>query len=136
LALRRASATSSRSSPRTNSQAKSRLIARATPNFSQFEMPFDGDYTQDAYAQQMIDEYKAAGIAAADVFPQSFQLRDVLYWIKADPEFGAQAVYLDDRNDTLEGFDPMTPETFADDAGTADQASRSSRRRLMARGHA
>ncbi len=76
------------------------------------EMPFDGDYTQDAYAQQMIDEYKAAGIPPSDVFPQSFQLRDVLYWIKADPEFGAQAVYLDDRYDTLEGFDPMKPETF------------------------
>lgn len=75
-------------------------------------MPFDGDYSQDAYAQQMIDEYKAAGVPASDVFPQSFQLRDVLYWIKADPEFGAQGVYLDDRNDTLEGFDPMKPETY------------------------
>lgn len=75
-------------------------------------MPFDGDYSQDAYAQQMIDDYKAAGVPASDVFPQSFQLRDVLYWIKADPEFGAQGVYLDDRNDTLEGFDPMKPETF------------------------
>jgi len=76
------------------------------------DMPFDGDYTQDAYAQQMIDEYKSAGIPAGDVFAQSFQLRDVLYWIKNDPEFGAQAVYLDDRNDTLEGFDPMKTETF------------------------
>ena len=76
------------------------------------EMPFDGDYTQDAYAQQMIDEYKAAGIPAGDVFPQSFQLRDILYWIKNDPEFGAQGVFLDDRNDTLEGFDPMKVETF------------------------
>ena len=75
-------------------------------------MPFDGDYTQDAYAQQMIDEYKAAGVPAADVFAQSFQLRDILYWIKNDPEFGAQGVFLDDRNDTLEGFDPMKPETF------------------------
>ncbi len=75
-------------------------------------MPFEGDYTQDAYAQQMIDEYKAAGVPASDVFPQSFQLRDVLYWIKNDPEFGAQGVFLDDRNDTLEGFDPMKPETF------------------------
>ena len=48
-------------------------------------MPFDGDYTQDKYAQQMIDEYKAAGISPADVFPQSFHLRDVLYWLKAEP---------------------------------------------------
>ena len=75
-------------------------------------MPFEGDYSQDDYAQQMIDEYKAAGVPASDVFPQSFQLRDVLYWIKADPEFGAQGVYLDDRYETLEGFDPMKPETY------------------------
>jgi glycerophosphoryl diester phosphodiesterase len=76
------------------------------------DMPFEGDYAQDDYAQQMIDEYKAAGVPASDVFPQSFQLRDVLYWIKADPEFGAQGVYLDDRYETLEGFDPMKPETY------------------------
>lgn len=75
-------------------------------------MPFDGDYTQDAYAQQMIDEYKAAGIAPRDVYPQSFQLRDVLYWLKAEPEFGAQAVFLDDRDETTKGFDNMQPETW------------------------
>lgn len=76
------------------------------------EMPFDGDYTQDAFAQQMIDEYKEAGVDPADVYAQSFQLRDILYWIKNDPEFGATAVYLDDRDTTLEGFDPNKPETF------------------------
>lgn len=75
-------------------------------------MPFDGDYTQDAYAQQLIDEYKAAGIDPADVFAQSFQLRDVLYWLKAEPAFGAQAVYLDDRDETLDGFDAMKPESW------------------------
>ena len=75
-------------------------------------MPFDGDYTQDAYAQQMIDEYKAAGIEPADVFAQSFQLRDVLYWLKAEPAFGAQGVFLDDRDETLPGFDAMKPESW------------------------
>ena len=75
-------------------------------------MPFDGDYTQDAYAQQLIEEYKAAGIAPADVFAQSFQLRDVLYWLKAEPAFGAQGVFLDDRDETLDGFDAMKPETW------------------------
>ncbi len=75
-------------------------------------MPFDGDYTQDAYAQQLIDEYKAAGIDPADVFAQSFQLRDVLYWLKAEPAFGAQAVFLDDRDETLAGFDAMKPESW------------------------
>jgi glycerophosphoryl diester phosphodiesterase len=58
------------------------------------EMPFDG-FTQADYAQKMIDEYKAAGVPASDVFAQSFNLDDVLYWIENEPEFGKQAVYLD-----------------------------------------
>ena len=37
-------------------------------------MPFDG-FTEEAYAQKLIDEYKAAGIDAKDVFPQSFRLK-------------------------------------------------------------
>lgn len=61
------------------------------------EMPFDGTYSQTDYAQQMIDEYRAAGIDPKSVFPQSFSLDDVLYWIAEEPEFGRQAVYLDDR---------------------------------------
>lgn len=73
-------------------------------------MPFDG-FSQADYAQKMIDEYKAAGIPASDVWAQSFNLDDVLYWIKHEPEFGKQAVYLDDRYD-VEGFDFMKPETF------------------------
>jgi glycerophosphoryl diester phosphodiesterase len=79
------------------------------------EMPFDG-FTQEMYAQKLVDEYKAAGIPASDVFLQSFNLSDILYWIKAEPEFGAQAVYLDDRYEAFdedEGqIDPLKPETF------------------------
>jgi len=60
-------------------------------------MPYEGDYTQADYAQQMIDEYKAAGVDPDDVFPQSFNLDDVRYWLANDPQFGKQAVYLDDR---------------------------------------
>ncbi len=74
-------------------------------------MPFDGDYTQEAYAQQMLDEYTVAGVDPADVYPQSFRHEDVLYWLKAAPEFGKQAVWLDDRYD-IEGFDSNKPETF------------------------
>lgn len=77
------------------------------------EMPFEGDYTQAAYAQQMIDDYKEAGVDPADVFPQSFNLEDVLYWIENEPEFGRQAVYLDDSSDTVDGFDPMDASTWA-----------------------
>lgn len=60
-------------------------------------MPFDG-FTQAAYAQKMIDEHKAAGVPARDVWAQSFDLNDILYWVKNEPAFGRQAVYLDDAN--------------------------------------
>lgn len=60
------------------------------------EMPFDG-FSQEMYAQKLIDELKAAGFAPSDTYVQSFNLDDVKYWIAETPEFGEQAVYLDDR---------------------------------------
>ncbi|ARE41450.1 Glycerophosphoryl diester phosphodiesterase [Rhodovulum sp. P5] len=74
------------------------------------EMPFDG-FSQQDYAQKMIDEYKAAGVPASDVFAQSFNLDDILYWIENEPDFGAQAVYLMDEYD-IEGYDHMDPATW------------------------
>jgi glycerophosphoryl diester phosphodiesterase len=62
------------------------------------EMPYEGDYTQEKYAQQMIDEYKKAGVLPRKVFAQSFNLDDILYWIDREPTFGRQAVYLDDAD--------------------------------------
>ncbi len=68
-------------------------------------MPFQGDYTQEMYAQQMIDEYKAAGISPRNVWPQSFNVNDVVYWLAHERRFGKQAVYLDDRVDAPGGYD-------------------------------
>jgi glycerophosphoryl diester phosphodiesterase len=68
-------------------------------------MPFEGDYTQADYAQQMLDEYKAAGISPRKVWPQSFNINDVIYWIENEPRFGKQAVYLDERVDFPGGYD-------------------------------
>lgn len=76
------------------------------------QMPFEGDYTQDAYAQQMIDAFKAAGVDPKDVFAQSFQLRDILHWIAREPAFGAQAVLLDDRDEKVKGFNANDPATW------------------------
>ncbi len=73
-------------------------------------LPFEG-YTQQMYAQAMIEEYKKAGIPASDVFPQSFNLKDVLYWIKNEPKFGNQAVWLD-ASFRVSGWSPMKPETW------------------------
>ena len=52
--------------------------------------------SQGAYAQKMIDTLVAEGVNPRDVWLQSFDLNDVLYWIKHAPAFGRQAVYLDD----------------------------------------
>jgi glycerophosphoryl diester phosphodiesterase len=76
-------------------------------------MPYEGDYSQEAYAQALIDAYKAAGIDPADVFAQSFNLDDVRYWIANEPAFGAQAVYLDDRYDHDDAFDNTDPATWS-----------------------
>ncbi len=74
-------------------------------------MPFGGDYTQEKYAQAMLDEYKAAGIDPGNVFPQSFSYADILTWIKTEPAFGAQAVYLDGRYEQP-GFDHTKPQSL------------------------
>jgi glycerophosphoryl diester phosphodiesterase len=73
-------------------------------------MPFNG-FSQEAYAQKMIDEYKAAGVSPKRVWAQSFDQNDVLYWINHEPAFGKQAVYLDDANV------PADLPTFADLVG-------------------
>ncbi|MEP3049455.1 MAG: glycerophosphodiester phosphodiesterase family protein [Roseibium sp.] len=71
-------------------------------------MPYDG-LSQADYAQRLIDDYKASGIPAEDVWPQSFNLNDVLYWIENEPDFGKQAVFLDGRRDIV----PSDPSTFS-----------------------
>ncbi|SFH13844.1 glycerophosphoryl diester phosphodiesterase [Nitrosospira sp. Nsp14] len=83
-----------------------RLGVKMTPELknASVPMPYDsdgdgtGDYTQQNYAQQMIDEYKAEDVKPRNVYPQSFDIRDIRYWIAKEPEFGKQAVYLDDAN--------------------------------------
>ena len=59
-------------------------------------MPYNG-FTQAMYAQKLIDELKEAGISASDSYLQSFNLEDIKYWIKNNPKFANQAVFLDER---------------------------------------
>ncbi|HMJ45377.1 MAG TPA: glycerophosphodiester phosphodiesterase family protein [Pseudolabrys sp.] len=89
------------------------LGAKFTPELKAPEvpMPFDGDYSQEKYATQMLQAYKAAGIPPGDVFAQSFSLADILFWVKTEPAFAAQAVYLEDRYEK-QGLDPNKPETW------------------------
>ena len=76
-----------------------KLGVKMTPELKSpsVSMPFEGDYTQQDYAQQMIDEYKQAGVRPDQVWAQSFNIEDIYYWIKNEPAFAMQAVYLDGR---------------------------------------
>ena len=74
------------------------------------DMPHNG-FSQEDYAQKMVDEYIAAGIDPSRVWVQSFNLSDVLYWIENTPEFGEQAVFLMDYYD-IEGYSAMDASTW------------------------
>ena len=81
------------------------LGAKFTPELKTplVDMPFEGEYSQRDYARQMIQDYIDAGINPKDVWPQSFNLDDVLFWVNEMPRFGEQAVFLDQS--------PIMPET-------------------------
>ncbi len=88
------------------------LGVKMTPELKapEVSMPFAG-MTQEEYAQKLIDEYKQAGVPAQQVFPQSFNLNDVLYWLSSEPEFGRQAIFLDGRYEDP-NFNPTDPATW------------------------
>ncbi|MTI10867.1 glycerophosphodiester phosphodiesterase family protein [Curvivirga aplysinae] len=79
------------------------------------DMPYDG-FSQEDYAQKLVDEYKAADVPAEDVYLQSFSIQDILYWLKNEPEFAKQAVYLDGRF-RKDSFDISNPDTFEPSMG-------------------
>jgi glycerophosphoryl diester phosphodiesterase len=73
-----------------------RLGVRMAPELKEASvaLPWNG-LTREALAQRLIDEYRAAGVPPRDVFPQSFERGDVEYWIEHEPQYGQQAVLLD-----------------------------------------
>jgi glycerophosphoryl diester phosphodiesterase len=66
---------------------------------------------QEQYARKLVDELKEAGVKPKDVWLQSFNLDDVVYWIDNTPAFGKQAVYLDSIDPTANPPVPrLTPD--------------------------
>jgi glycerophosphoryl diester phosphodiesterase len=55
--------------------------------------------SQEQYAQKLIDELRAADVRPKDAWPQSFNVNDVLYWVR-NTAYGEQAVFLVDYNAT------------------------------------
>ena len=86
------------------------LGAKMTPELKSpsVPMPFEGEYTQQQYAQQMIDEYIEAGVPPENVWAQSFNYDDVLYWLANAPDYAQQAVFLDSRVYTDADFMPSS----------------------------
>ncbi|KAI0430118.1 PLC-like phosphodiesterase [Xylaria sp. FL1042] len=81
-------------------------------------MPFEGTYTTAQYEQQVVDEYLEAGIDPSRVWLQSFVFEDVAYWLRHAPDFGKQAVLLDQSGDSPRSIDDAIANlTFYRDAG-------------------
>jgi glycerophosphoryl diester phosphodiesterase len=70
-----------------------RLGVRMMPELKRPEVW--GGFTPEQFAQRLIDDYRAAAVPPRDVFPQSFERRDVDYWLENEPEYAAQAILLD-----------------------------------------
>ena len=87
-----------------------KLGVKMTPELKEavVPMPFNG-FSQADYAQKMLDEYKAVNVKPSDVFPQSFHLEDIKYWIQHEPEFAKQAVFLEaaDKPDDLPDLEKL-----------------------------
>jgi len=66
--------------------------------------------SQEDYAKEIIEVLRDSGVDPHRVWLQSFDLRDILYWVKNAPEFGEQAVYLDSYDDTVSP--PIPPLSF------------------------
>ncbi len=88
------------------------LGVKMTPELKspQVTMPFNG-FTQAQYAQKMLDEYTEQNVPSDHVYPQSFNLADIQYWIAQNPEFANNSVYLDGRDETS-SIDPNNSATW------------------------
>ncbi|KAK5023418.1 hypothetical protein LTS07_009293 [Exophiala sideris] len=60
---------------------------------------YPAGYTQEDYARQFVNTFINKGIDPARVWMQSFNPPDIYLWLEEFPEFGRQAVYLDESGD-------------------------------------
>ncbi|MCR9220095.1 MAG: glycerophosphodiester phosphodiesterase [Alphaproteobacteria bacterium] len=96
-----------------------RLGVKMTPELKRPEvsMPFEGGYRYIDYADQLIQEYRDAGVPPDRVYPQSFDLKIVRHWIAAHPDFADRVVFLDSgpwREPGMDAAIARLPELAAD----------------------
>ncbi|MEM7249910.1 MAG: glycerophosphodiester phosphodiesterase family protein [Pseudomonadota bacterium] len=68
---------------------------------------------QSRYASAIVADYRAEQIDPSRVFLQSFSPADIAHWLKAFPEFGRQAVWLDGRRVSSLAASPPDADAFA-----------------------
>lgn len=78
---------------------------------AQVPMPYEGDFSQAAYAESLLAEYRAENIPVEDIYLQSFQWEDIEYWLKSAPEFSNQIAWLDGRYRDR-SFNPSKPKSW------------------------
>ena len=62
-------------------------------------MPFADDYTQDDFAEQMLNDYVEAGVDPSQVRAQTFRIADIQHWQHSHPAFAERAIALFDLAD-------------------------------------
>lgn len=78
----------------------------------------DSGLTQESFARQMIEEYRAQRVPPEEVWAQSFDMADVQRWLTEYPKFGQQAVFLDGRDPMELAAAPPTVAEFHELAAT------------------
>ena len=78
------------------------LGAAFTPELKRPEvpMPFNG-FSQQDYAKKLLIEYQQAEVPINQVYPQSFNINDVNYWIENHPQYAQQIIWLVPRQRQL-----------------------------------
>ena len=82
---------------------------KATPELKAYTQG-TGMPTYDEVRAKLVKEFTDNDFNASHVWLQSFQINDIQYWIKEAPEFGKQAVYLDNAycDGTKDGCKTLT----------------------------
>lgn len=92
------------------------MNVKVTPELKEptVAMPHNG-YSYDNYRKQLIDTLKESNYTPKQTIIQSFNIEDIKYWIKNNPNYAKTAVFLmDDSNATKDGmkFDAQNPATW------------------------
>ena len=68
-----------------------------TPELKTPARPLPADFNRRQLSERFISAYREAGVPLGDLYPQSFERKEIARWHDIDPAFAARAVYLEGR---------------------------------------